>query len=295
MKSVTMQAPAKLNLGLGILGAYPDGYHRIESVFSCITLSDTVTVALDDEPGGTTLSSTGIPSPCDETNIAWKAAEACRNDMGISSGIHISLHKNIPSPGGLGGGSSDCAAVLLALMKLGCGCVNLERIALGLGCDVPFFISRHPSAIVTGRGEKIIPVTVPPFHCVLVDSGARIPTPLAYGLWDEANEEHHLTEPYRIGHYTALYFGVWHEGKPFPVRLDNHFLPVLGSRYFEITAAARELSLLTGNWGLSGSGPVLYGLFRTEQEAREAEEHLNGKFPWVFRCRSRHTGASSNG
>ncbi len=291
MSSISISAPAKLNLGLFITGVRPDGFHSLESIFSTVTLEDRVSVSFDPGNHGIHLKCTGIPSPEDSSNIAWKAADLFAEKTGIRGAISINLHKNIPSPGGLGGGSSDAAAVIRALCRL-----TEHRSGFSgeeLGSDVPFFSSGLPAAVVTGRGDKIKPCTVPAYHAVLVNSGENIPTPVAYRLWDEHAQ--HLTSTCGINNYTALNCGVWHEGKPFPVRLDNHFLSALTRRFPGVRHTADELSALSKNWGLSGSGPVFFTLFRTENEAIEVEEALKGKYPWVFRCRSRHIGASSNG
>ncbi len=290
-RSLKIHAPAKINLGLLITGIRSDGFHSIESVFSLITLSDELTVELETEGTGTTLHCSGIPSPENQSNLVWKAAELFRERTGLKGQITISLHKNIPSPGGLGGGSSDAAAVIKALGRLSAtesGITGEE-----LGSDVPFFLSGLGTALVKGRGENIQSINIPAFHSVLVDCGENIPTPEAYRLWDE--EQEHLTNQGRINNYTALNCGVWHEGKPFPVNLDNHFLPVLARRFPGVKRAVEELGKTGTSRGLSGSGPVFFALFRTESAAKEAEEHLCGKYPWVFRCRSGHIGASSNG
>jgi len=285
MNSVSLEAPAKINLGLRITGIRPDGFHSIESVFSSVTLCDHLTVSLCSNDSGVSLICSGIPSPADRTNLAFKAASMFIDESGYRGGISISLHKNIPSPGGLGGGSSDAAAVLLALRELTDSSLNLSRMGERLGSDVPFFLLAGKSAFAAGRGEILTPVEIPEFHCVLVHSGDNIPTPLAFELWDKYGGG--LTETRSQGHYTALNFGVWHEGKTFPVRLNNHFLPILLERFPGVARTALEISSLSDSWGLSGSGPSFYALFRSETEAMEAEKQLFGKFPWVFRCQSR--------
>lgn len=292
MSSIRLDAPAKLNLGLRITGVRDDDYHAIESVFSLITLADEVELEIHKRSEEITLTCSGVPSPENSHNLAWKAADLFRKTAGMKEGIAIKLHKRIPSPGGLGGGSSDTASVLEGLARL-TGHTASARMAEELGSDVPFFLSGHCSALVTGRGETIEECTVPGYHAVLVDSMENIPTPLAYRLWDEKGR--HLTEHSGVKHYTALNFGVWHEGKPFPVELGNHFLPVLAERFGGVRKTAGDLAEISENWGLSGSGPVFYALFRREKEAREAEKHLSGKYPRVYRCRSRQIGASSNG
>lgn len=287
MRQLLVEAPAKLNLGLEITGIRSDGFHELKSIFSTVSLSDSLTVSVDPGVSGIKLQCSGVASPDNKTNLVWMAAEAFLKAAGISenTAVTVSLHKNIPSPGGLGGGSSDAAAVLLALQKLTETRIDLASLGERLGSDVPFFLLQTETAFVTGRGEILEPVKLPDFHCVLVHSGENIPTPLAYKLWDDNAGD--LTEACRISNYTARKFGAWHEGKPFPVKLDNQFLPLLRSRYRGIDLAAEELSRLTVNWGLSGSGPVLYALFRSGEEAKDMEEYLAGKFPWVLRCQSR--------
>ncbi len=293
MSSLTVRAHAKLNLGLRIKGLRPDGFHTIESVFSQVTLCDELTLEITGDPGAISLACSGYPSPKDERNIVWRAVELFRKATGNNDGIALTLHKRIPSPGGLGGGSSDGAAVLSAMKALTGAGTDLMETAAALGSDVPFFMAGHRSALVRGRGEMVTPCTVPDYHAVLVNCMEEIPTPLAYRMWDEHNED--LTGAGPVNHYTALNFGVWHEGKPFPVELGNHFLPVLAERFSGVKRTAGDLAAVSSSWGLSGSGPVFYALFRSEDQARKAEEHLSGKYPWVFRCRSRQIGASSNG
>ncbi|MCK5130948.1 MAG: 4-(cytidine 5'-diphospho)-2-C-methyl-D-erythritol kinase [Candidatus Sabulitectum sp.] len=285
MHKISIEAPAKINLGLRITGMRADGFHSLESIFSTVTLSDKIEVSMDRNAAGISLECSGVFSPAGEDNLVWKTAKAFMDETSTTGGVTISLHKSIPSPGGLGGGSSDAAAVLLALQKLTHSEADMTAIAERLGSDVPFFLLQTGAALVRGRGEILEPVHLPHFHCVLVHSGENIPTPMAFKLWDEYKGD--LTEACHISNYTALKFGVWHEGKPFPVKLDNHFLSLLHSRFPGVTRTAEELSRLTVNWGLSGSGPTFYTLFRSEVEAREAEDHLAGKFPWVFRCQSR--------
>ncbi len=287
MQTLAVEAPAKLNLGLEIAGVRSDGFHELRSIFSTVSLSDSLTVSIEYGVSGINLRCSGIPSPEGKSNLVWMAAEAFLEAAGISknTAATISLHKNIPSPGGLGGGSSDAAAVLLTLGKLTTIKLDLASLAERLGSDIPFFLLQTETAYATGRGDILKPVKLPGFHCVLVHSGDNIPTPFAYKLWDD--NAGGLTEACPRSNYTARKFGAWHEGKPFPVKLDNQFLPLLRRRYRGIDHAAEELSRLTVNWGLSGSGPVLYALFRSGEEAKNAKEHLAGKFPWVLRCQSR--------
>ncbi len=277
---ITLGAPAKINLGLRILGTRPDGFHDIRSVFCPVALYDTVSACLSPEEG-ITLECSGIPSPEGPDNIVWKAAELFMAAAGVPGGVSIRLHKEIPSPGGLGGGSSDAAALLLALARLTDSAIPLEPLALRLGSDVPFFLGRGP-ALVEGRGERLTPVRVPSFHAVLVNSGDPVPTPWAYGLWDRAA----LTGAGSSCDDSPLKMAQWHEGKPYPADLRNDFLPLLTSRLPGLERACRALSSLTGDWGLSGSGPVVFALFRTAGEAEKASGVLGNSFTRVYTAES---------
>ncbi|MEM8885760.1 MAG: 4-(cytidine 5'-diphospho)-2-C-methyl-D-erythritol kinase [Planctomycetota bacterium] len=151
---VVRAAPAKLNLFLEVLGRRPDGYHEIDSVFCALDLHDTVTVEKSD---AISLSIDGADDvPADETNLAWRAAEA------FGAGARIHLQKRIPAGAGLGGGSSDAAAVLLALAEIhGADPAALGDRAVGLGADVPYFL-RAGLARGRGIGERVEPVAAPP-------------------------------------------------------------------------------------------------------------------------------------
>ena len=153
--TLELEAPAKLNLCLEVLGRRPDGYHEIDSVFAAIDLCDTVRL---ERGGEIRLTVRGEAAPEDETNLAWRAAEA----LGV--GASITLDKRIPAGAGLGGGSSDAAAVLMGLDRLyglGIGRERLSEIALELGADVPFFLTGG-TARCRGVGERIEPLPPAP-------------------------------------------------------------------------------------------------------------------------------------
>lgn len=285
---VTVRAPAKINLGLGIVDRRPDGYHDIRSVFCPVTLADTLRLSPTPHKGVINLECHGNPSPEGPENIAWRAAALFLESTRAAMGVDISLHKVIPSPGGLGGGSSDAAAVLLAMAFLSGMWEGLFDLGLQLGSDVPFFLGDGP-ALVEGRGEILTPVSVPGFHAVLVDSGEAVKTPWAFGLYDREATPPALTDtgvPYDV---SGLNTAKWHEGKPYPANLRNDFLPLLESRLPGIARAARTLSGLTDDWGLSGSGPVLYALFRTAGESEAAARAMRESFTRVYTAESLST------
>lgn len=285
---VTLKAPAKINLGLRILDPRPDGYHDIRSVFCPVTLADTLKLTPTGRKGVINLGCSGMKSPVGPDNIVFRAAALFLEATGADIGVDIGLHKVIPSPGGLGGGSSDAAAVLLAIAFLTGKWAGLDELALQLGSDVPFFLGDGP-ALVEGRGEKLSPIAVPGFFTVLVDSGEAVETPWAYRLFDLEPRKPSLTNTGSACDVSGLITAKWHEGKPYPANLRNDFLPLLSRRLPGIEKVAQSLSRLTDDWGLSGSGPVLYALFRTAQECEAAAKTLRESFTRVYTAESLST------
>lgn len=169
-------APAKLNLTLAITGRRADGYHLLESVFRFIDLMDTVELAVRDD--GQIVLDTPIAGVPADTDLTVRAARALQAASGSTLGASIRLHKQIPMGGGLGGGSSDAATVLLALNRL--WQLNLPRQALQdigvtLGADVPVFIFGRP-AFATGIGDELTECDVPDAWYVVLHPGVSVPT-----------------------------------------------------------------------------------------------------------------------
>lgn len=213
MPAATIAAHAKLNLHLEILGRRPDGFHELETIFQTIALHDLVTVTTRDG-GGITLTCDDPSLPCDQRNLAWRAAEAflsgapMKIDALKKISIDLQLEKRIPHGAGLGGGSSDAAAVLTALDRLLPGyhdAASLSALAAQLGSDVPFFLLGG-TVLGHGRGERLTrlsslprqPVTVlmpdaqvstPAAYGALTD-GERGPRPAHDGAWWEARLQH---------------------------------------------------------------------------------------------------------
>ncbi len=162
-RSLAVEAPAKVNLHLEVLKQRHDGYHEIETVLQAVELCDLVTVTLEDRfPGGPPDLSLRVSSgpwrvPADETNLCWRAARHFCRETGMSGSLRLELRKSIPPAAGLGGGSSDAAAVLLAcneLFGIGLEETELEELAAALGADVPFFI-RGGTALGRGTGTRL--------------------------------------------------------------------------------------------------------------------------------------------
>ena len=174
-------APAKINLYLHILGRREDGFHELETLMAPITLGDTLEIDLIPEGVEFTCSDPALADAQD--NLATRAARLFLDEFKPYSGVQIHLEKRVPVGAGLGGGSSDAAAVLLALRQLtqlDCSDDKLAELAARLGSDVPFFIYRRP-AICRGRGEIIEPISLrETFRGLLVHPGFGVSTPWAY-------------------------------------------------------------------------------------------------------------------
>jgi 4-diphosphocytidyl-2-C-methyl-D-erythritol kinase len=189
-RAVTLRAPAKVNLHLEVLRQRHDGYHEIETVLQAVGLFDTVKVRLAEEfLGGEpeielTVAGTGRDIPADRTNLCWRAAEAFCRATKRRGRLVIDLAKEIPAAAGLGGGSSDAAAVLVACDRLfdtGLEATDLERIGRDLGADVPFFV-RGGTALGRGIGADLTPL--PPLRSgqfLIVKPALDLKTPDVYG------------------------------------------------------------------------------------------------------------------
>jgi 4-diphosphocytidyl-2-C-methyl-D-erythritol kinase len=188
-----LRAPAKVNLQLRILGRRADGFHDIETIVVPVSLSDEITVETF-EGDAVTISCDDSGVPVDRKNLAAAAAHEFQEETGLLFAARIDIRKSVPIGAGLGGGSSDAAAVLLALdellgTQLGVG--GLERVAARLGSDVPFFVRRRP-AICRGRGELIEPFDIPEsLKILLIKPPFGVETAWAYKAWEASRS---LTE-----------------------------------------------------------------------------------------------------
>jgi 4-diphosphocytidyl-2-C-methyl-D-erythritol kinase len=174
-------APAKINLCLHILGKRPDGFHELATLMAPISLGDTLEIDLIAHGIEFTCSDPALGDA--KENLATRAARLFLEELRLETGVRIHLEKNVPVGAGLGGGSSDAAAVLLALRELtGVKCDNatLSELAARLGSDVPFFITRTP-AECRGRGEIVAPIELKEkLQGLLVHPGFGVSTPWAY-------------------------------------------------------------------------------------------------------------------
>lgn len=184
MNSFILDAPAKLNLSLRVLGKREDGFHEIDSLMVKLPgLADELEFR---EAAEFSFECDDSSVPSDEENLVVKAVQSYELAAGIACQCHISLKKRIPHGAGLGGGSSDAATTLLGLNRLHdfkLGVEALHNLAASLGSDIPFFLTEGASRC-TGRGEKIEPVPPPPsMRVLLLKPSFAVPTPDAYRRW----------------------------------------------------------------------------------------------------------------
>ncbi len=265
---IERRAPAKLNLGLEILRRREDGYHEIETVFLPLRLADRLELRRARAGSGIRLAITGAELPADRANLVWRAAELACAGLDAPADLEISLEKRVPISAGLGGGSSDAAATLLALETLldrSLGDEARRRMALELGADVPFILDPKP-ALGRGVGERLETLLdVPEMHWLLVAFPFPISTAQAYA--DAACELTLPRDPTSIGALLGA------SGLLASPRNDLEASAV--RRHPEIRAARRALESVGAlATGMTGSGPTVYGCFASEQAARQAADRV---------------------
>jgi 4-diphosphocytidyl-2-C-methyl-D-erythritol kinase len=254
-------AQAKVNLSLRVGRRRDDGYHDLETIFARIELADDVVVRV--LRSGMTLTVGGNPSLHDvEKNLATRAARAYMDAAQWPAGCGIHIEKRIPVGAGLGGGSSDAAAVLRALDTLSpqpLGTARLTKTAAALGADVPFFTHDMPMAVGTGKGEILEPVTpLPPRWLALVMPRFPVATADAYA-WLDAYRAELGTVPSPDSSGVTEHAGDWNT---LAQRATNDFEPVVDARHPEIAAHRRALRDAGAFLALmSGTGSAVFGVF----------------------------------
>jgi 4-diphosphocytidyl-2-C-methyl-D-erythritol kinase len=271
---VQAQAHAKVNLLLRILARETNGYHQIETVFQLLELADEIAVTRT--AGGVTLDVQGPDLGPVEDNLAVRAAQLVLDATGRKFGVAIALTKHIPVRAGLGGGSSDAAAVRHAVNARAGHAVprhELEHLGLRLGADVSFFASGAATALGWGRGERLFRLAAPPEAPVLVAVPAvSVSTPDAYRWWDEMHPEPAARGPVVLD---AESLGTWGSvgrlgGNDFEVPVFSR-RPVLRT-VFEQLAATGPLWVR-----LCGSGAAVAAVYRTARDRDDAAQSLNVK------------------
>lgn len=270
--TLLIQAPAKINLFLQVTGRRPDGYHELVTLMCPVSLHDTLRVDFGKRGIRVRCSDPRVPE--DESNLVHRTAALFAETLNLSEGVHITIEKRIPVAAGLGGGSSDAAAVLKAMNRFfGLPCSGEQLSALGrrIGADVPFFIFGKP-ALARGIGEILEPYTrLAPLHALLIFPGFGISTAETF-----KNLNLTLTNCKKI-HIDFLFNGGAFDATR---HLCNDLETVTAAQHPEIQAAKSSL-LGCGALGalMSGSGPTVFGLFTDREQAQHARDTLSADHP----------------
>lgn len=312
---------SKINLGLAIGPARADGFHALTTLYQTLDLHDVVTVTARRATGThLVLTSNHARVPLDGRNTAWKIVEQCLERLGISAEVEISIEKNLPIQGGMGAGSANAAAALIALEhELGISLPGVERLKLAavVGSDVPLFLLGG-SVLGLGRGEQVVPLPdMPQTSCLIAVPDVGVSTPQAFRDWDALAAGNGLTaavEHDRLMELSLAYASLYAEpGTSGIVRslnpekkqgnsddvqggvsnglaentllslvrtgVENDFEQVVFPAYPSLRETKR---LLMGTdseapalyAALSGSGSALFGLYRSEADARAAQQRI---------------------
>ena len=275
MTTVTILAPAKINLYLNVAGKRPNGYHDIESVMQSISLFDTLTVTRNEakDENKITLESQGISIPTGENNLICRAAKAFFEAQGMTSyDVAFSIEKKIPTEAGLGGGSADAAAALIALDRLyetGLTVDEMCGIGVKLGADVPFCIKKG-TVTAEGIGEIMNPIAPMP-KCALVvamPKGGKVSTAEAYRKIDalEGGADvifSDFLEAMKKGDLTEV-----------ATKMYNKFELVTPEETGSLALVRVMTELGAIGSRMSGSGASVFGVFPDEKAAKEAYDKL---------------------
>jgi 4-diphosphocytidyl-2-C-methyl-D-erythritol kinase len=274
LRAVRLASYAKINLGLEVLALREDGYHELRTLFQTIDLHDDV--VLRPRPRGVSVRCDHPLVPTDATNLAARAAEALRAYARVDAGVEIEIRKRIPVGGGLGGGSSNAATVLLGLDRLwktGVDAAELHRLARRLGADVPYFLVGG-TALGLSRGDEVYPLRRQlRAHVVIVDPGIHVSTARVFARLDAA-----LTP--RENSNSIFYFVSRElEGSgAFRVLVNDLEEAALeeAPALREQLGRVREVLLRQGSCraALSGSGGSVFGLFESGRRTERARAAL---------------------
>ena len=276
-----LQAFAKINLGLDVLGKREDGYHEVRMIMQTIRMYDQLDMRKSVEPG-IHLTTNKKYIPVDENNLVWRAAKLMMDTCGIIEGVSIHLHKVIPVAAGMAGGSSDAAATLVGMNRLfHCGLSKEKLMELGvqIGADVPYCVLRG-TALAEGIGEKLTVLPPMPDCWILIGKpGISVSTKYVYTTLDLNTDTVH---PDIDGMKKAL-----EDGNLYGIteRMGNVLQDVTIPAYPEVERIKEQMKTLGAvNAMMSGSGRTVFGIFDNEEKAQEACQKLreSGSCQQVF-------------
>ena len=276
-----LQAFAKINLGLDVLGKREDGYHEVRMIMQTIRMYDQLDMRKSVEPG-IHLTTNKKYIPVDENNLVWRAAKLMMDTCGIMEGVSIHLHKVIPVAAGMAGGSSDAAATLVGMNRLfHCGLSKEKLMELGvqIGADVPYCVLRG-TALAEGIGEKLTVLPPMPDCWILIGKpGISVSTKYVYTTLDLNTDTVH---PDIDGMKKAL-----EDGNLYGIteRMGNVLQDVTIPAYPKVERIKEQMKALGAvNAMMSGSGPTVFGIFDNEEKAQKACQKLreSGSCQQVF-------------
>ena len=269
--TLTLKAPAKINLGLDVLGKRDNGYHEVRMVMQSIGLYDNVSLEKIEEPG-IFLETNLYYLPVDEKNIAYKAAKLLRDEFSISQGVKIKLEKHIPVAAGMAGGSTNAAAVLEGmntLFSLGLTQKELMERGVKLGADVPYCIMKG-TALAEGIGEILSPLpSLPECYVLIAKPGISVSTKEVYEELDSKEIPEHpdidgILEGLASGNLEKIVSAMGNVLE----RVTVQKYPVIN----EIKQAMKEAGAM--NAMMSGSGPTVFGIFKDLETAEFAQREI---------------------
>lgn len=270
LKELHLNAYAKVNLALNVLGPRDDGYHDVETVLHTIDLHDAVTLREQEE--GIEVRTDSPAVPADARNLVVRAAQVLRDTFGVQRGVEIDIRKGIPVASGLGGGSSDAAITLMGLVQMWKIRLNgrgLLSLAASLGSDVPFFLEGG-AALARGRGDRVswLP-PLPTTWIVLARPRVEVSTAWAYGSLD-------LPSVALRPDAGAMVEAMRREDLPGVGRLLGNVFEGLLVRTHPVVGDLKRRMLAGEAYGatLSGTGPTVFGLMANEAAARKTAEDL---------------------
>lgn len=285
---IKVNAPAKVNLAVDVMGRRPDGYHSVSLVLQAISIYDTVTIS-SNESEEITITCNDGNVPCDKRNIAYKAAERFFHSTGIkNTGVNIHIEKVIPSQAGLGGGSSDGAAVIMGLnvmFNTHLKDKEMEEISSYIGADVPFFINGG-TQLATGIGTDMEKLhSMPECYMVVCKPDINVSTKEAYDAIDaQSVKQFKYSDEVVKGIYLrSLNSVVTSMYNDFDVFLDIDEVNDIKTFMYDHKAKGACMS---------GSGSAVFGVFKTEKQAELCANALKANYEKTFLCKPIKIGCS---
>ena len=286
MLEIIEQAHAKINFTLDVLHRRPDGYHEVEMIMQTLELADTV--VLEQAEQGIQLATSSTEIPLGQDNLAWKAAKLMSDTFANRKGLKISIEKRIPVAAGLAGGSSDAAAVIRGinrLWELGMPIEHLCELGARLGSDVPFCIWQG-TALASGRGEILSPLAAcPELWLVLVKPPEGVSTAEVYGKFNQSKV---VIRPDTAKLVQALE----QSDKAGIVSSICNVLETVTLELVPKVATIKEKLLAAGalNAQMSGSGPTVFGIARSQEHADTLAQLFKGKEYTTIVTKTFHIG-----